>query len=589
MTAMTRRFRLLAALAFVMLAAPALPAFAQDGPGGPFVTPPARVGRMGWTRGTVSFRPSGSNEWVRAVRNYPVSAGDAVWTQPGTSAGVQLGAATIDLGPGTELDLDRLDPSGAAATLPQGEVVLRIGRLLPGETYTFETPRGTATVTAPGEYEIAAGSTEAPTLITAFRGAASVSGPANLDLRGGQTAMITGTQEFEARVTPAMHDAFATAMLRPRPVRRYAVAPPPMVAEMPGGDDLDEYGVWEPSPDYGPVWYPRVASGWVPYREGHWAYVAPWGWTWIDDDPWGFAPFHYGRWVEIGPRWAWVPGPVVVAEAPSYPVYAPALVAFFGVGGGIAASLSFGALVGGSVGWVPLAPFEAYHPCFRASPAYVREVNIRQVTNVTNITNVTVNQVTINRFRNQRGATVVPAAALVSSRAVAPLARPGGARILATSARPILGRPPVAPAATTAGVTPSLARRQGIAPIAPAVVRQLPRNLTPLPRPVATGPALRPQAAAQLPRPGVAPGGPIPAGRPAPGPVGGPQSGIRPIAPAAVRPPLVGPGGAPIGAARPSTPAARPPGPIVPAPGAQMPGRPIQGGPTPLPTLRAPG
>ncbi len=83
---------------------------------------------------------------------------------------------------------------------------------------------------------------------------------------------------------------------------------PAVVAAMPGGDDLATYGTWSDSADYGQVWYPQVASGWVPYSDGYWSYVAPWGWTWVDSDPWGFAPFHYGRWADIGGRWGWVPG-----------------------------------------------------------------------------------------------------------------------------------------------------------------------------------------------------------------------------------------------------------------------------------------
>ena len=102
---------------------------------------------------------------------------------------------------------------------------------------------------------------------------------------------------------------------------------------------------------YGNVWIPRsVPSGWAPYRTGHWAYEQPWGWTWIDDQPWGFAPFHYGRWVNLGgASWGWVPGPIVVR-----PVYAPAVVGFVGGGG-----FGFGF---GNVGWVPLAPYERFHP-----------------------------------------------------------------------------------------------------------------------------------------------------------------------------------------------------------------------------------
>ncbi len=58
-----------------------------------------------------------------------------------------------------------------------------------------------------------------------------------------------------------------------------------------GADDLDDYGDWQPNPEYGNVWYPRVEAGWAPYHTGHWAWIDPWGWTWVDDSPWGYAPF----------------------------------------------------------------------------------------------------------------------------------------------------------------------------------------------------------------------------------------------------------------------------------------------------------
>jgi len=35
---------------------------------------------------------------------------------------------------------------------------------------------------------------------------------------------------------------------------------------------------------------------WAPYREGHWAWIEPWGWTWVDDASFGFVTSHYGRW-----------------------------------------------------------------------------------------------------------------------------------------------------------------------------------------------------------------------------------------------------------------------------------------------------
>src|SRR5262249_43627032 len=104
-----------------------------------------------------------------------------------------------------------------------------------------------------------------------------------------------------------------------------------------GYEDLDTYGTWHTAPGYGYVWAPtNVVAGWAPYRDGHWAWIEPWGWTWIDDAPWGFAVSHYGRWAYVGSSWAWVPGPIAAR-----PVYAPALVAFVG-GANFALSISSG-------------------------------------------------------------------------------------------------------------------------------------------------------------------------------------------------------------------------------------------------------
>ena len=145
---------------------------------------------------------------------------------------------------------------------------------------------------------------------------------------------------------------------------------------MTGYQDLDAHGDWRPEGEYGTVWYPRsVADDWAPYRDGRWAWVAPWGWTWIDQASWGFAPFHYGRWVNINNRWGWAPG-----RHESRPVYAPALVGWIG-NPGWSASFSFG--LAPAVGWFPLAPREVYVPAYRYSPNYIRQINVSQVQNVT--------------------------------------------------------------------------------------------------------------------------------------------------------------------------------------------------------------
>lgn len=86
-----------------------------------------------------------------------------------------------------------------------------------------------------------------------------------------------------------------------------------------------------------------------------------------------------GRWVYAG-YWAWVPGPVYVR-----PVYAPALVAWFG-----GPRFGFGLSFGNGYGWCPLGYGEPFVPWYRGSRHYFRNVNITN-TRITNITYVTNN------------------------------------------------------------------------------------------------------------------------------------------------------------------------------------------------------
>jgi hypothetical protein len=79
-----------------------------------------------------------------------------------------------------------------------------------------------------------------------------------------------------------------------------------------GAEELDIYGDWSYTREYGYVWRPHVTTissyaDWAPYRYGHWRWRPPYGWTWIPDEPWGWAPYHYGRWVYVDNNWCWAP------------------------------------------------------------------------------------------------------------------------------------------------------------------------------------------------------------------------------------------------------------------------------------------
>lgn len=458
--------------------------------------PPARVGRIAKMTGTVSFHTADEDQWGPATLNYPLTAGNALWTEPGARAELQIGSANrLVMDSGTELNVSTLDDSRFEAGLPQGTAYLNLSDVAAGDSYTIQTPRGSVQITEPGRYVITAGDDDTPTSVTALDGGKAQLSGRNLNqtVPAGQTATLSGPldgdEPVKAALGAAQQNSFAQALLAEEkaaptaqamaaapaaaPAARQAgaavsgapvsnaparapAAMPAQVQGMTGAQDMAAYGTWSSAPNYGSVWYPPVEAGWVPYRHGHWAYIPPWGWTWVADEPWGFAPFHYGRWVMVHDRWAWSPGYHHKRHRHYRPVYAPALVAFFGTGSGLSISIT-----AGNVGWVPLGWHEPYYPPYRVSRTYIRNVNVTHVTNITRVTNVTnVNTITVNRYVNRNSATVVSADAMRRSQPVQRAVQTVN-RGQIDNAR-IDRRARIEPTSATAGMSPQTIQRMGM-------------------------------------------------------------------------------------------------------------------------------
>lgn len=385
--------------------------------------PPARVGRLDYSNGSVSFRPAGEDDWVAAVPNRPMVAGDDLWADEDSRAEVHIGSTALRLGSKTGITFLALDDRATQIRLAQGSLIVRVRHLDDDDSYEVDTPNIAFTLLQPGEYRIDVSQDGSQTVTTVFHGRGRVTGGGfTYTVVADQSARFTGDQEhldYDLGQLPDRDDLDSWAFDQDGREDRSDSANY-VSREMTGYEDLDEYGDWSYVAGYGPCWRPRaVVVGWAPYRFGHWVYVGPWGWTWVEDEPWGFAPFHYGRWAFVGSGWFWVPGPVVIR-----PVWAPALVAF--VGGGPAFRFS----VGVGVGWFPLAPGEVYVPGYRVSRAYVNNVNITNTTvNVTKVTNVyntviinkntTINNITYVNQHVNNGVTVVSHETFVNARPVA--------------------------------------------------------------------------------------------------------------------------------------------------------------------------
>ncbi len=433
--------------------------------------PPGRVARISFISGSASFRPASVDEWAAATMNYPMTVGDHLWTDRGARAELDLGTAIIRVAPYTEFSILDLDDQIAQLRVTQGSVTVHVRELGNDDQFELDTPNGATEVLRPGNYRVDVNENGDMSTITVRHGDAEVTyGDKAFPMHAEQSATLHGLERPQQDiVAPVPIDDFESWSLTRDRRMENAMSARYVSRDMIGYGDLDGYGAWRTSPEYGAVWYPRVDAEWVPYRSGHWAWVEPWGWTWIDDAPWGFAPFHYGRWVYESGGWGWVPGRIIAR-----PVYAPALVAFVG-GPNFHVAMSVGSA---PVGWFPLGPREVFVPAYRVSPAYVRQVNITHVT----VTNVNVTNVTyVNRE--------VPRAVTVVSRETFVGARPVASAVIAVPREQVRVAPVVGTAAPFApqrvSIVGSAVAVRAAAPPAVVVTRQVVVRHTPPPAPVA--------------------------------------------------------------------------------------------------------
>jgi hypothetical protein len=395
--------------------------------------PPTRVARLAYMEGSVSFQAGGTGEWVEPPINRPVTTGDQLWSDRDSRAELQLDGSSLRLSANTAVSLLNLSDTVTQIQLSSGTLLLRVRRLDDSETYEIDTPNLAFSVLRPGLYRISVDGTGNSTAVLVRRGQGEVT--------GGGTAYPVGENEYdvfsgsdELRETAQNYtpdqDAF-DAWSAARDARwDHSVSAQYVSPDVVGYEDLDDHGSWAADPEYGNVWFPRgVEPGWAPYQTGHWAYIAPWGYTWVDDSSWGFAPFHYGRWVSLRGAWGWVPAPPQLRGAVYVrPVYAPALVAWVGIGAGVA--------------WFALGPREVYVPSYAVSPRYVRNINVSNtnvnVTVVNNVYNTTIiNNRTVNNITYVNRA--VPGAVVATTSRAFSSAQPVGRNVVRVDERTARG------------------------------------------------------------------------------------------------------------------------------------------------------
>lgn len=389
------------------------------------------VARLSFISGSVAVQRGDATSPTTAVVNAPVLGGDYVTTGDGARAEVELdGASLVRLGQNVQMRFTHLDNDQRAIQLAEGTIDLRLLRGTDGRS-DIDTPSVTVRPRAGGDYRVTV-TPDGQTLVTVRSGDAAIVTPQ------GERALTPGTTLFAQgpASSPSITTQDAIALddfdrfVHERDARYERVVADSGYVDrnITGTGDLNEYGRWVADPTYGQVWTPtNVASDWAPYRDGRWVWEDGFGWTWVGYEPWGWAPYHYGAWYHSPAYgWCWYPP----RPAPIVPLWRPALVAFFSFGGGTSWGVGYGNGFGFNIGWVPLAPYEPWHPWWhRGWGGNTTIVNNTTVINNNYYGNVNNGQLTRIYHNAQYGVTTVPGQRFLEGRFDHPaVVRPGAMR-----------------------------------------------------------------------------------------------------------------------------------------------------------------
>ncbi len=284
-----------------------------------------RVARVSFIDGEARLRRSGSDEWEKLTLNLPLVEGDEISTDAGSRIEIQFGKNQhLRLAERSYLKIAKLKDEGIAVSLSLGSLSLRITSFDKERSFfEIDAPKTTLAVQRSGRYRIDAGregASEVRSSVSNGGEARIYSENAGFTLKNdrGVRIYIDGPNagEWETGEASRYDDDFSIwAADREEVVARRlndAHFDKYYDDDIYGADDLNDFGDWVNTPNYGHVWRPgRHAisqySDWSPYRYGHWRWMQPYGWIWVNDEPWGWATYHHGRWFSYNGYWVWSP------------------------------------------------------------------------------------------------------------------------------------------------------------------------------------------------------------------------------------------------------------------------------------------
>ena len=279
----------------------------------------ARVVRISLIGGEANLKRNGNQDWEPLRLNYPLVEGDTIATDKDSRLEIQIDARNfVRLAANSTLRIVTLRDEGVALSVVEGTATLRLAKFdRKREYFELDAPRTTMAAEKEGSYRVDVPSDGRVRLTVRDGGSARIySDTSGFALRDGRSAELVvsgenmGDWEFAAASRDAIDDWVTEREQYLAQRLKYDVKYYDEYVW--GAEDLDAYGDWSYTDDFGWIWRPHATtisafSDWAPYRYGHWSWCPPYGWTWVGYEPWGWAPYHYGRWVYHNNYWAWTP------------------------------------------------------------------------------------------------------------------------------------------------------------------------------------------------------------------------------------------------------------------------------------------
>jgi hypothetical protein len=225
----------------------------------------ARVVRISLLSGQVSLKRNGNTDWERARLNAPLVEGDAISTDRDSRVEIQIDARNfVRLGPGSVLKIATLRAEGVAFSVIEGTASVRLAKFdHDHEYFEIDAPKTTLAAEKKGLYRVDVSRDGHVRLSARDGGRARIySETSGFELRDGRTAELVvegddaGDWQFVAANAADPWDYWVQERERYLAERmRYDTQY--YEGYVWGGEDLDTYGDWAYTNDYGWIWHPH--------------------------------------------------------------------------------------------------------------------------------------------------------------------------------------------------------------------------------------------------------------------------------------------------------------------------------------------